>query len=380
MIKTVSLPYFDSNISVRGPILKGNGRRYVNFIYKDNSRERHDITYAKYILSYYFKKTLTAEETVDHYNSDPTDDSLFNLRVLEWDQHLKEDVPSSANNGYVELKCIICTSPLKRKAETTRRGKPGPFCKPCCGRYNYEVLNGIRNPLPPQEKVYSELEKPVKTKNNTITDIERAIELNKILPNALETLKNKTDEIFYKDFRHKSFLTIQRNKPKRADDPNYGIKYPHFDNDCYGVSVIIEKGRRFIYIKNKITKKRKKTSYARYLVEQQLGRYLTKDEQVDHRDHNRLNDDLSNLKVVPAEGHAFMDAKYVKDVVLNCAFCKAKMLRKPGDLNAKIRSGSKIPFCNASCFHSYSAGIKNGTVEEVPEMELVVPEYYYNEK
>lgn len=40
------------------------------------------------------------------------------------------------------------------------------------------------------------------------------------------------------------------------------------------------------------------TSYARYLMAVKLGRYLTKDEQVDHIDNDKTNDNIDNLQVL----------------------------------------------------------------------------------
>lgn len=42
----------------------------------------------------------------------------------------------------------------------------------------------------------------------------------------------------------------------------------------------------------------KTTSNARFLMEQHLGRELDKSEEVDHKDDDRVNDDISNLQLM----------------------------------------------------------------------------------
>ena len=54
----------------------------------------------------------------------------------------------------------------------------------------------------------------------------------------------------------------------------------------------IDKGRRRIHINYR------QTNYARWLIEQHLGRKLEKWEHVHHIDGNKLNDDISNLKLI----------------------------------------------------------------------------------
>lgn len=52
---------------------------------------------------------------------------------------------------------------------------------------------------------------------------------------------------------------------------------------------------------------RKNTSYARWLMEQHLGRQLTPAETVDHGDEDTLNDSLTNFKIM---SHAENCRKY----------------------------------------------------------------------
>ena len=55
-------------------------------------------------------------------------------------------------------------------------------------------------------------------------------------------------------------------------------------------------GRKFIVYKGEDNKYHSK-AYARYLMEQHLGRKLTNEEEVHHKDHNKMNDVIENLEV-----------------------------------------------------------------------------------
>jgi hypothetical protein len=94
------------------------------------------------------------------------------------------------------------------------------------------------------------------------------------------------------------------------------------------------------------------TSYARYLMSCELGRYLNKDEHVDHIDGDRLNDVISNLQLL---SQADNNRKQVKQsgrgtvlVGLTCPVCSKKFQREPRLVNCKISKG-KTPTCSRSC-------------------------------
>ena len=46
---------------------------------------------------------------------------------------------------------------------------------------------------------------------------------------------------------------------------------------------------------------RKTSAYARYLMEQHLGRSLTDEEEVDHIDNDNTNDNIENLQILTRE-------------------------------------------------------------------------------
>ena len=58
------------------------------------------------------------------------------------------------------------------------------------------------------------------------------------------------------------------------------------------------KNRRYLYLYNKETNKRKLISLARYLVSINERRILSNDEHVDHIDGDFKNDNLNNLQIL----------------------------------------------------------------------------------
>lgn len=84
------------------------------------------------------------------------------------------------------------------------------------------------------------------------------------------------------------------------------LEYPYNQDWDYGYLYTDKKNNRTI-IKLQRGDKKYSTLYARYLLAVKLGRYLTKDETVDHIDNNPLNDSVDNLQVLTREENA---AKY----------------------------------------------------------------------
>ena len=73
-------------------------------------------------------------------------------------------------------------------------------------------------------------------------------------------------------------------------------------------------------------KKRTTVSYARYLMSIHLGRFLTKEEHVDHIDENRSNDSIDNLQILSKQENKLKSEKYLaelkpKYIELNCSHC-----------------------------------------------------------
>lgn len=94
--------------------------------------------------------------------------------------------------------------------------------------------------------------------------------------------------------------------------------------------------------------KRTARQLARVLLEVKLGRFLTKDETVDHINEDFLDDRLSNLRVLSREENARRSVRKAVKKDANCVLCgkKFQMSREQFSKRSKNRPG---PFCSPQC-------------------------------
>lgn len=79
------------------------------------------------------------------------------------------------------------------------------------------------------------------------------------------------------------------------------LEYPYSKDWEKGYLVVNKENRRTLILYKGINgndQKRNSTQYARYKLAVNLGRYLTKDETVDHIDNDKTNDDIENLQIL----------------------------------------------------------------------------------
>lgn len=72
---------------------------------------------------------------------------------------------------------------------------------------------------------------------------------------------------------------------------------------------------------DKVNGRKTSISYAKYLMEVHLGRYLKSDETVDHIDNDYTNNDISNLRVISRSRHAYEDVLRNKPNKVHCEYC-----------------------------------------------------------
>jgi len=117
-------------------------------------------------------------------------------------------------------------------------------------------------------------------------------------------------------------------------------------------------------------------SYPKYLMEKHIGRYLTGDETVDHIDCNVLNNEISNLRILPRSEHATIDVKRKKEQDFKCPMCNMKFSLTGGKLHDAIQNrlkGKAGPFCSRSCAGRYGKSIQLG--ENKMEVVEIIPVY-----
>lgn len=127
--------------------------------------------------------------------------------------------------------------------------------------------------------------------------------------------------------------------------------------------------------------KRRTVSYPRYLMEQKLGRKLTNDETVDHKDGDITNDSPDNLRIKSRVENAKLGAKRLKTQSFNCPTCGKDVVKSGKQLGwviQRAREGKAGPFCNRSCAGKYGKMIQDGKI--LPKDSSLTHVEYYKEQ
>lgn len=125
------------------PYLRKDNRLMCVVITPDGKKT--SISYPKYIMELKLGRHLEKNETVDHIDGNPLNNSFDNLRVMDRGQHCKEDVK---RNKDVEVTCTWCRKLFIIKGSTLHyrnrkdRNQSGYFCyRKCSGIYGAEIQN-----------------------------------------------------------------------------------------------------------------------------------------------------------------------------------------------------------------------------------------------
>lgn len=170
-----------------------------------------------------------------------------------------------------------------------------------------------------------------------------------------------------------------------ATNRDYQARYlPHFDENkvVTGPYDSREDKRLCVCIRDIVTKQKSQQLYSRYLVEQHLGEYLNTEQNIDHWDRNKLNDSVSNLRIVSRSLNSSDDSKRVKLVEIACIYpgCKNTCIRSARDIRGNSAKGKAGPFCGKSCGAKYGREVQLGHIPRLPPQPKVESEYFYNEK
>lgn len=138
-------------------------------------------------------------------------------------------------------------------------------------------------------------------------------------------------------------------------------------------------GRKHIVLYWPKENKRQTISYPKWLMEQHLGRFLTEDETIDHKNRDFTDDRIENFEILSKAAHAKIDViRSVLDESL-CIYCKAKIMR----LARNRRRGSKLdkagPFCSKQCSGKYGADVRFNEAK-LPAQDSPASVYYQLDK
>ncbi|RLG01693.1 hypothetical protein DRN58_01225 [Thermococci archaeon] len=124
--------------------------------------------------------------------------------------------------------------------------------------------------------------------------------------------------------------------------------------------------------------KKKTVSYPKFLMEVKLGRFLEKNETVDHIDGNPRNNDYSNLRILKRDDHAKVEVKRLKRMQFKCPMCGKTFWLSGKKLHDAIwnrKRGKVGPFCSKSCAGRYSNFVQHGKMKKL-KIKEIKPKYY----
>ena len=156
---------YEQVIKARGPYKSSKDNRLrLTLVFNDGTTRT--ISYPKYLMEKHLDRYLTPEETVDHIDGNPLNNTIENLRVLSRQEHCKNDV---LRNKDIIVQCAYCGKQfIIQGAKIGNRNRKdrhqsGYFCsRHCSGKYGSEIQRHKRS-LVIVEKILPEKYTPHKT-------------------------------------------------------------------------------------------------------------------------------------------------------------------------------------------------------------------------
>lgn len=133
---------------VYGPYLN-KGRLRVVLVSID---DRKTVSYPKYLIEKELGRYLNSKETVHHKDSDPLNNKIENLEILERSVHASQDVKRVKDQKFRCPECgvdfFLKGKKLNDAVQNRNKGKAGPFCgRSCAGRYATSLQYKKSKPL-----------------------------------------------------------------------------------------------------------------------------------------------------------------------------------------------------------------------------------------
>ncbi len=121
-------------MKVYGPYTRKDGRQHV-ILYRDGKRTT--VSYPKYLLEIKIGRKLKPNETCDHIDGNPLNNSLSNLQVLSRADNIRKHAALKPLE-FGTFTCPVClcsfTRAMHKVRHNLKQGKRGPYCSRSCSR------------------------------------------------------------------------------------------------------------------------------------------------------------------------------------------------------------------------------------------------------
>lgn len=122
------------NVKWKSGYLVTNRENRKTLLLFNSKDDRSSTQYARYLLAVKLKRFLTEQETVDHIDSDKTNDDISNLQLMS----RLDNLLKSSKQPDVELTCPVCKIVFHRsltqlRGRKDRIEKGGVTCSRTCG-------------------------------------------------------------------------------------------------------------------------------------------------------------------------------------------------------------------------------------------------------
>jgi HNH endonuclease len=132
------------------------------------------------------------------------------------------------------------------------------------------------------------------------------------------------------------------------------LKYPFSGKWKKGYLVTNKEPRRNVILYNSDSD-RTTISYARYLMSVHLGRFLEKSEQVDHINHNKIDDRIDNYQILTLQENRAKEVarKGRLRSLIKCPVCEETFSIRKGNSQAVDCNKGKVSCCSKICSNTF---------------------------
>lgn len=106
----------------------------------------------------------------------------------------------------------------------------------------------------------------------------------------------------------------------------------------------------------------------RVVMENHIGRLLTDDEIIHHKDENKKNNSIDNLELLTRSKHTALHSKEPEVVELICSYCNSSFLRRANQRPSA--KGYTQSFCSRSCNGKYQRSKQLASVSPLASNQM----------